>query len=45
MYLEIIKKIFDEIIKNEEYLIELDREIGDGDYGVNLVRGFIEIKN
>ncbi len=45
MYLEIIKKISDEIIKNEEYLTELDREIGDGDHGVNLARGFTEIKN
>ena len=40
MFLEIIEKISDEIIKNEEYLTELDREIGDGDHGVNLARGF-----
>ena len=45
MFLEIIEKISDEIIKNEEYLTELDREIGDGDHGVNLARGFTEIKN
>ena len=45
MYLEIIEKISDEIIKNEEYLTELDREIGDGDHGVNLARSFSEIKN
>ena len=45
MFLEIIEKISDEIIKNEEYLTELDREIGDGDHGVNLARGFSEIKN
>ena len=45
MFLEIIEKIADEIIKNEDYLTELDREIGDGDHGVNLARGFTEIKN
>ena len=45
MFLEIIEKISDEIIKNEDYLTELDREIGDGDHGVNLARGFTEIKN
>ena len=45
MFLEIIEKISDEIIKNEEYLTELDREIGDGDHGVNLARGFSEIRN
>ena len=45
MFLEIIEKIYDEIIKNEDYLTELDREIGDGDHGVNLARGFTEIKN
>jgi len=45
MFLEIIEKISNEIIKNEDYLTELDREIGDGDHGVNLARGFTEIKN
>lgn len=44
MFLEIIEKISEEIIKNEEYLTELDREIGDGDHGVNMTRGFIEIR-
>lgn len=44
MLLEIIEKIADEIIKNKEYLTELDRVIGDGDHGVNLARGFEEIK-
>ncbi len=42
---EIILKISDEIIKNEEYLTDLDRKIGDGDHGVNMARGFAEIKN
>ena len=31
--------------KKWRYLTELDREIGDGDHGVNLARGFTEIKN
>lgn len=42
--LEIIKKICEEIIKNKDYLTELDREIGDGDHGVNLSRGFEKIE-
>ncbi len=29
--LNIVKKVSDEIIKNKEYLTDLDREIGDGD--------------
>lgn len=44
MILEIVEKIADVIIKNQEYLTDLDREIGDGDHGVNLARGFTEIK-
>lgn len=28
------------IIKNKEYLTELDREIGDADHGINMARGF-----
>lgn len=45
MVLEIIEKISKEIIENTEYLTELDRNIGDGDHGVNLARGFTEIQN
>lgn len=41
--LNIVKKVSDEIIKNKEYLTDLDREIGDGDHGVNLARGFEKI--
>lgn len=44
MILEIIEKIAEEIKKNQEYLTDLDREIGDGDHGVNLARGFTEIQ-
>ena len=42
--LDVIEKISEEIIKNKDYLTELDREIGDGDHGVNLARGFEKVK-
>ena len=42
--LKIIEKISEEIIKNKDYLTELDREIGDGDHGVNLARGFEKVE-
>lgn len=35
----IINKIVDKIEINKDYLTDLDREIGDGDHGVNLSRG------
>ncbi|UBH15832.1 dihydroxyacetone kinase subunit DhaL [Macrococcus armenti] len=35
--LKSLYKVFDE---NEELLTNLDREIGDGDHGVNMLRGF-----
>ncbi|TNH03552.1 dihydroxyacetone kinase subunit DhaL [Testudinibacter sp. TR-2022] len=41
--LEIIKSICQVINDNKDYLTELDREIGDGDHGVNLARGFEKI--
>lgn len=34
-----IEKISLNIIKNKDYLTELDREIGDSDHGINLARG------
>lgn len=37
--LKIIDLAVDKIQKNEEYLTELDRKIGDGDHGVNMARG------
>lgn len=43
-YLEILNKIADEINRNQEELTDLDRKIGDGDHGVNIDRGFSEIK-
>lgn len=42
--LKIIEKISEEVIKNKDYLTELDREIGDGDHGVNLARGFEKVE-
>lgn len=43
-YLEILGKIADVINENQEQLTDLDREIGDGDHGVNIDRGFSEVK-
>ena len=37
---ECISRIAERIIDNNEYLTELDREIGDADHGVNMARGF-----
>lgn len=45
MLIKILDNISDTIIKNSDYLTELDREIGDGDHGVNLARGFNEVKS
>lgn len=46
---EIIKKIYDEMLKNKEYLIQLDSVAGDGDLGISMCQGFAgvidEIKN
>ncbi|WP_304157480.1 dihydroxyacetone kinase subunit DhaL [Fusobacterium ulcerans] len=42
--LRIIKKVSEKIIENKDYLTELDREIGDGDHGVNLARGFEKVE-
>ena len=37
---ERLLKLVDVFEENEELLTELDRAIGDGDHGVNMVRGF-----
>ncbi|MDU1912335.1 dihydroxyacetone kinase subunit DhaL [Fusobacterium sp.] len=42
--LKIIKEVSEKIIENKDFLTELDREIGDGDHGVNLARGFEKVK-
>lgn len=41
--IKIIKNVANEIIKNQEYLTDLDRAIGDGDHGINLSRGFEKV--
>ena len=43
-FLELLDKAADEIIENEEFLTDLDRKIGDSDHGINMKRGFGEIK-
>ncbi|WP_067141469.1 dihydroxyacetone kinase subunit DhaL [Oceanivirga salmonicida] len=42
--LKIIDKICDNLIEKADLLTELDRKIGDGDHGINVKRGFSEIK-
>ncbi|GAB6138896.1 dihydroxyacetone kinase subunit DhaL [Halanaerobaculum tunisiense] len=37
-------KVADEIIANKEYLTKLDSDIGDGDHGINMARGFSAVK-
>ena len=37
---DIVLRIADTIIKNREYLSEIDGKIGDGDHGVNMAKGF-----
>ncbi|MGM0501427.1 MAG: dihydroxyacetone kinase subunit DhaL [Bacillota bacterium] len=41
---EIFDKVADEIIANKKRLTELDAAIGDGDHGINMARGFTEVK-
>ncbi len=36
--------VSDEVIGNEEILSEADRQMGDGDHGLGMKRGFIEVK-
>ena len=40
---EKIRKIADEIILNKELLTKLDRDIGDGDHGFNMAKGFTNV--
>ena len=42
--IEIINKIGDKIIEQKDYLTELDRPIGDNDHGINMAKGFAEVK-
>ncbi|ADQ13515.1 dihydroxyacetone kinase subunit DhaL [Halanaerobium hydrogeniformans] len=41
---EILDKIADVIIENKKHLTKLDSAIGDGDHGINMARGFKEVK-
>lgn len=41
---ELIDKIGDKIIEQKEFLTELDAPIGDSDHGINMARGFTEVK-
>ncbi len=40
----ILEKIGDKIMEEKDYLTELDRPIGDNDHGINMARGFAEVK-
>ena len=40
-----MQKISDAIVENKDFLTDLDREIGDADHGVNMARGFTELKH
>ncbi len=42
--IEILNKIGDKIIEQKDYLTELDRPIGDNDHGINMAKGFGEVK-
>ena len=41
---EILDKLADVIIENKKHLTKLDSAIGDGDHGINMARGFKEVK-
>lgn len=40
----ILDRIGDKIIEEKDYLTELDRPIGDNDHGINMAKGFTEVK-
>lgn len=42
--ISILNKIGDKIIEERDFLTELDRPIGDNDHGVNMAKGFTEVK-
>ena len=39
-FVEAVKLIHELMVKNKDYLIELDSSIGDGDLGLTMVKGF-----
>lgn len=42
--IRILDKIGDKIIEEKDFLTELDRPIGDNDHGINMAKGFTEVK-
>jgi len=42
---QILDDITTEIVRNKDYLTELDSLVGDGDHGVNLERGFLKVRD
>jgi len=42
--IKVLEDIASTIEKNKDYLTELDSAIGDGDHGINLNRGFTEVR-
>lgn len=42
--IDILGKIGDKIIEEKDFLTELDRPIGDNDHGINMAKGFTEVK-
>lgn len=44
-YMEYIKKVYEVIVANNEYITELDSTVADGDHGVNMVSGFGALKD
>ncbi|RGY98270.1 dihydroxyacetone kinase subunit DhaL [Clostridium sp. AM58-1XD] len=40
----VIQAIGDKIIEEKDYLTELDNPIGDSDHGINMAKGFTEVK-
>ncbi len=41
---KILENISDKIIENKMFLNDLDTAIGDGDHGINMARGFMQVK-
>ena len=41
---EIVRAIAERIEKEKDFLTQLDNEIGDGDHGINLARGFKSVE-
>lgn len=41
---QLLEKISDKIIEEKEFLTELDAPIGDSDHGINMAKGFTEVK-